>query len=196
MSRCVALTTLTAAPTAQPILDIEPTLTQGEQTYIDNVKELEARFSGKPSKKSHASQKTKTVKAKSKQAKQPMHRAFHLSNVMKGRKGVVIHKGTTLWSLVRQLPWTKTPMLNLLTTRVKLLDGHLNKRTTLLSLPRIIAHASLLKEDTRVESFAFTFLGNVPSMTWKLSLQRHGQLQLAMRFGRRVSFDPVFRSRS
>ena len=143
MSRRVALTTLTAAPTAQPILDMQPVLTKGEQTYIDKVKELEARFSGKPSKKSPASQKTKTVKVKSKQAKQPMNRAFHLSNVMKGRKGVVIHKGTTLWSLVRQLPWTKTPMLNLLTTRVKLLDGHLNKRTTLLSLLKNLPESKL-----------------------------------------------------
>ena len=140
MARRVALETV---ETPSATIDMTPVLTQGEQTYVNKVKELEARFSGKPSKKSRASQKTKTVKAKSKQAKQPMNHAFHLSNVMKGRKGVVIHKGTTLWSLVRQFPWTKTPMLNLLTTRVKLLDGHLNKRTTLLSLLKNLPESKL-----------------------------------------------------
>ena len=59
---------------------------------------------------------------------------------MKGRKGVAIHKGTTLQSLVRHLPWSKTPML---TTRVKLLDGHLNKRTTLLSLLKNVPESKL-----------------------------------------------------
>ena len=159
--------TLETVETPSATIDMTPVLTQGEQTYVNKVKEFEARVSGKPSKKSRASQKTKTVKAKPKQAKQPMNRnnpssqktktvkakpkqakqpinrTFHLSNVMKGRKGVAIHKGTTLWSLVRHLPWTKTPMLNLLTTRVKLLDGHLNKRTTLLSLLKNLPESKL-----------------------------------------------------
>ena len=140
MARRVALEKV---ETPSATIDMTPVLTQGEQTYVNKVKELEARFSGKPSKKSRASQKTKTVKAKPKQPKKPMNRAFRLSNVMKGRKGVTIHKGTTLRSLVRHLPWSKTPLLNLLTTRVKLLDGHLNKRTMLLSFLKNVPESKL-----------------------------------------------------
>ena len=55
MARRVALETV---ETPSATMDMTPVLTQGEQTYMNKVKELEVRFSGKPSKKSRASQKT------------------------------------------------------------------------------------------------------------------------------------------
>ena len=136
MSRRVALTTVAAAPATEvPFLDASPVLTQGKQTYIDKVKELEARF--KPKTKRSKSKKKKTNKRKKKVCS-PKKRAFNLSDIIKGRQGVVVRKGTTLRSLVRHVGWGKTPRLQFL-PHVKLVDGqYLNKRTTLLSLVKHI----------------------------------------------------------
>ena len=140
MSRRAVLTTVTAPvpvdPVFQQTLDAEthPVLTQGEQTYVAKVKELEERYA-KTSKNNKKKKKNKRTTLK--QVKSPRKKAFKLSQVIKGRHGVPITKATTLKSLIRQVGWGRKTLMELLNKRVRLVDGQfLNKRTTLLSLVR------------------------------------------------------------
>ena len=126
MSRHVALQSVDALST--PAAPMQPTLTQGEQTFIDKVKELEARFT-KPSKRTGKTKKVKTTRTG------PKKRAFNLSDIVKGRGGLALKPSTTLKNLLRHMPLGKTPLLKIL-KQDKLIDGRLNKRTTLLSLVR------------------------------------------------------------
>ena len=123
MSRRVALQSVD--PLQTPVIDdtmLAPTLTQGEQSFIDKVKELEARFT-RPS----TTKKTKKTT--------PKRRAFHLSDIVKGRGGVTLQRTTTLKTLLTHIPLGKKPLLQML-SQDKLIDGRLNKRTTLSSLVR------------------------------------------------------------
>ncbi len=106
---------------------IEP-FTQGEQP--DRVKK--ERFV-KPTSR----QNQKKEKGRKKVVKSPKKRAFNTSDIIKGQRGIPVKKNTTLKSLVRGVWWGRKPLLELLRTSVKLMDGQfLNKRTTLLSLLR------------------------------------------------------------
>ena len=126
MSRRTVLTTATDAPTTTE--PIEP-FTQGEQP--DKVKK--ERFTKKPTSR----QNQKKEKGRKKVAKSPKKRAFTTSDIIKGQRGIPVKKNTTLRSLVRGVWWGRKPLLELLRTSVKLMDGQfLNKRTTLLSLLR------------------------------------------------------------
>ena len=126
MSRRTVLTTATDTPTTTE--PIEP-FTQGEQP--DRVKK--ERFTKKPTSR----QNQKKEKGRKKVAKSPKKRAFTTSDIMKGQRGIPVKKNTTLRSLIRGVWWGRKPLLELLRTSVKLMDGQfLNKRTTLLSLVR------------------------------------------------------------
>ena len=126
MSRRTVLTTATDAPTTTE--PIEP-FTQGEQP--DKVKK--ERFTKKPTSR----QNQKKEKGRKKVAKSPKKRTFTTSDIIKGQRGIPVKKNTTLRSLVRGVSWGRKPLLELLRTSVKLMDGQfLNKRTTLLSLLR------------------------------------------------------------
>ena len=125
MSRRVALQSV--APLQTPVIDdtmLAPTLTQGEQSFIDKVKDLEARFT-QPSATTKKTKKTT-----------PKRRAFQPSDIVKGRGGVALKRGTTLKTLLTHMPLGKTPLLQML-AQDKLVNGtSLNKRTTLTSLVR------------------------------------------------------------
>ena len=128
MSRRTVLTTAADAPTTTE--PIEP-FTQGEQS--DKVKK--ERFTKKPTSR----QNKETTKRRKKVAKK---RAFDPSAIIKGRGGIPVKKNTTFRSLIRGVWWGRKPLLELLRTSVKLMDGQfLNKRTTLLSLMRNIPMA-------------------------------------------------------
>ena len=128
MPRQTVLTTATEAPTMTEPL--EP-FTQEDQS--DGVKEERI---AKPT--SRQNQKRKTKKG----AKTPKKRAFDPSAIIKGRGGIPVKKNTTFRSLIRGVWWGRKPLLELLRTSVKLMDGQfLNKRTTLLSLMRNIPMA-------------------------------------------------------
>ena len=125
MPRRTALTTATEAPTMTDPL--EP-FTQGEQS--DGVKKERI---AKPTSRQNQKRKTK---------KTPKKRAFDPSAIIKGRGGIPVKKNTTFRSLIRGVWWGRKPLLELLRTSVKLMDGQfLNKRTTLLSLMRNIPMA-------------------------------------------------------
>ena len=136
MSRRATLTT--AAPaTVDPVFQTTlPDFTQGEQTYIDKVKELEDRFTKpKTGKKQRKVTKRKIVKTLKK-------RAFNPSDIIKGSSGVPVKKNTTLRSLIRGVWWGRKPLLTLLGKHIRLVDGQFfNKRTTLLSLMRNLPKA-------------------------------------------------------
>ena len=124
MPRRTVLTTATDAPTTtEPVFQQPlPTFTPGEQP--DKVKK--ERFTKKPT----SSKTPKKEKGRKK-------RAFNTSDIIKGQRGIPVKKNTTLRSLVRGVWWGRKPLLELLRTSVKLVDGpFLNKRTTLLSLMR------------------------------------------------------------
>ena len=132
MPRRTVLTTATDAPTTtttttEPVFQQPlPTFTPGEQP--DKVKNTK-----KPKKKE---------KGRKKVAKSPKKRAFTTSDIIKGQRGIPMKKNTTLRSLLRGVWWGRKPLLELLRTSVKLMDGQfLNKRTTLLSLMRNIPMA-------------------------------------------------------
>ena len=141
MPRRVALTTAAAAtPATESLLDgtAGGTDVQGEQSYIDKVKE--ERFARPTSKKTKKEvkkgRKTKKVSQSLKK------RAFDPSDIIKGRPGIPVKKSTTLRSLVRSVWWGRKPLLELLRKSVRLMDGQfLNKRTTLLSLMRNVPMA-------------------------------------------------------
>ena len=146
MSRRAVLTTVTAPVVEtplfpQPTATETPVFTQGEQTYIDKVKELEERFT-KPKKTKKTKKRGVTKPKKSgktrdtrKGARSPRKKAFKLSEVIKGRHGIPITKATTLRSLIRHVWWGRKSLMELLQPDVKLVDGQfLNKRTTLSSL--------------------------------------------------------------
>ena len=139
MSRRAVLTTVATPTEVDPLFqpsDVsDPVLTQGEQRYIDKVKELEERYT-KPKKRTKRNKSVKKV-TKRKKKSVPKKKAFQLSQVIKGRHGVPITKATTLRSLMRHVKWGKKPLMELLNNRVRLVDDQfLNKRTTLLSLVR------------------------------------------------------------
>ena len=149
MSRRAVLTTVTAPVPVESVFQSTmdtPVLTQGEQTYIDKVKELEERYAkpNKKKKKRKTKSKNRTsvktiTKKKKKQVKSPRKKAFKLSQVIKGRHGVPITKATTLRSLIRHVWWGRKSLMELLQPNVKLVDGQfLNKRTTLSSLMKQI----------------------------------------------------------
>ena len=128
MPRRTVLTTATEAPTMTEPL--EP-FTQEDQS--DGV--MEERIA-KPTSRQNQKRKTKKV------AKTPKKRAFDPSAIIKGRGGIPVKKNTTFRSLIRGVWWGRKPLLELLRTSVKLMDGQfLNKRTTLLSLMRNIPMA-------------------------------------------------------
>ena len=135
MPRRVALTTVAAAtPATESLLDETAggTDVQGEQTYIDKVKKERV---AKPTSR-------KTQKKEKGRKKVTKKRAFDPSDIIKGRGGIPVKKSTTLRSLVRGVWWGRKPLLELLRTSVRLMDGQfLNKRTTLLSLMRNIPMA-------------------------------------------------------
>ena len=145
MSRRAVLPTVAAPETVieDPVFrpsTATPVLTQGEQTYIDKVKELEERYT-KPKRrrktKTSASKIVKPSKRERKVAKSPRKKAFKSSQVIKGRHGVPITFATTLKSLVGKVWWGRKSLMELLNKRVRLVnDQFLNKRTTLLSLVR------------------------------------------------------------
>ena len=113
-----------------------PDFTQGEQRFIDKVKELEARFD-KSGRKGTKTRKHKPKRKQTRKTTTPKKRAFEPSSVIKGHGGVTVKKSTTLRSLLRGVWWIKKPLLELLNKRVRLVnDQFLNKRTTLLSLVR------------------------------------------------------------
>ena len=127
MPRRTVLTTATDAPTMTEPL--EP-FTQEDQS--DGVKKERI---AKPTSR----QNQKTKKGRKKVAKK---RAFDPSAIIKGRGGIPVKKNTTFRSLIRGVWWGRKPLLELLRTSVKLMDGQfLNKRTTLLSLMRNIPMA-------------------------------------------------------
>ena len=150
MSRRAVLTTVTAPVDEDPIfpqssLSETPVFTQGEQTYIDKVKELEERFT-KPKKKRVATKPKKSIKTREtrKMVKSPRKKAFKLSEVIKGRHGVPITKATTLRSLIRNVWWGRKSLMEMLQPNMKLVDGQfLNKRTTLWSLLKQIPMSKL-----------------------------------------------------
>ena len=155
MSRRAVLTTVTdpvATDTVfQPTLDTS-VLTQGEQTYIDKVKELEERYAKPNKKKKRKTKSKKSVKNLTK-SKRPRKKAFQLSQVIKGRHGIPITKATTFKSLIRHVRWGKKPLLELLNKRVRLVEDHfLNKRTSLLSLVRSIPMAKVPLVDVIVSN--------------------------------------------
>ena len=130
MPRRTVLTTVTDAPTTTTTEPLEP-FTQGDQS--DRVKK--ERFTKKPTSR----QNKETTKRRNKVAKK---RAFDPSAIIKGRGGIPVKKNTTFRSLIRGVWWGRKPLLELLRTSVKLMDGQfLNKRTTLLSLMRNIPMA-------------------------------------------------------
>ena len=126
MPRRTVLTTATEA--TEPL----PVFTQGEQS--DGVKkERIAKPTSRQNQKERRREKKKKVAEK---------RAFDPSAIIKGRGGIPVKKNTTFRSLVRGVWWGRKPLLELLRTSVKLMDGQfLNKRTTLLSLMRNIPMA-------------------------------------------------------
>ena len=155
MTRRATLTSVTPA-TASEAIDLVfrdtqlPEFTQGEQTYIDKVKELEERFAKPASRKGRKttpkgrrkSNKKMTKKKKKTKTGGPKRRAFEPSAIIKGHGGVPVKKNTTLRSLLRGLWWGRKPLLEFLNKGVRLVNGpFLNKRTTLLSLMRNIPMA-------------------------------------------------------
>ena len=132
MPRRTVLTTATEAP--EPL----PVFTPGEQS--DGGEEGTYRQTDvetKPKKERRREKKKK--KRRKKVAKK---RAFDPSAIIKGRGGIPVKKNTTFRSLIRGVWWGRKPLLELLRTSVKLMDGQfLNKRTTLLSLMRNIPMA-------------------------------------------------------
>ena len=134
MTRRATFTTATEAPTTRdPVFQQPlPVFTQGQQP--DRVKKERV---AKPM--SRQNQKKETKKGRKNVAKK---RAFDPSDIIKGRGGIPVKKSTTLRSLIRGVWWGRKPLLELLRTSVKLVDGpFLNKRTTLLSLMRNIPMA-------------------------------------------------------
>ena len=129
MPRRTVLTTATEAP--EPL----PVFTRGEQA--DGGEEGTYRQTDvetKPKK-----ERRRETKGRKKVAKK---RAFDPSAIIKGRGGIPVKKNTTFRSLLRGVWWGRKPLLELLKTSVKLMDGQfLNKRTTLLSLMRNIPMA-------------------------------------------------------
>ena len=152
MSRRTVLTSV-ASPVATDVVfqPSPPVLTQGEQTYIDKVKELEERYAKKPKNKTTKKKRTtpkhsvkRVTKKKKKEVKSPRKKAFKLSQVIKGRHGIPITKATTLRSLMRHVRWGRKTLMELLQPNVKLVDGQfLNKRTTLSSLLKQIPMSKL-----------------------------------------------------
>ena len=132
MPRRTVLTTATDAPTMTEPL--EP-FTQGEQS--DGGEEGTYRQTDVETKPKKERRREK--KGRKKVAKK---RAFDPSAIIKGRGGIPVKKNTTFRSLIRGVWWGRKPLLELLRTSVKLMDGQfLNKRTTLLSLMRNIPMA-------------------------------------------------------
>ena len=126
MPRRTVLTTATEA--AEPL----PVFTPGEQS---DGGEDKTDVETKPKKERRREKK----KGRKKVAKK---RAFDPSAIIKGRGGIPVKKNTTFRSLIRGVWWGRKPLLELLRTSVKLMDGQfLNKRTTLLSLMRNIPMA-------------------------------------------------------
>ena len=93
-------------------------------------------------KKEHFTKKPTTQRKEKRRKKVAKKRAFDPSAIIKGRGGIPVKKNTTFRSLLRGVWWGRKPLLELLKTSVKLMDGQfLNKRTTLLSLMRNIPMA-------------------------------------------------------
>ena len=143
MPRRAALTTVAAAtPATESLPDgtAGGTDVQGEQPYIDKVKE--ERFTRPTSRKTKPNNVVKK-RPKTKNATRSLKkRAFDPSDIIKGQRGIPVKKSTTLSSLVRSVWWGKKPLLELLRKSVQLMDGQfLNKRTTLLSLMRNVPMA-------------------------------------------------------
>ena len=143
MPRRAALTTVAAAtPATESLPDgtAGGTDVQGEQPYIDKVKE--ERFTRPTSRKTKPNNVVKK-RPKTKNATRSLKkRAFDPSDIIKGQRGIPVKKSTTLRSLVRSVWWGKKPLLELLRKSVQLMDGQfLNKRTTLLSLMRNVPMA-------------------------------------------------------
>ena len=138
MTRRATFTTATEAPTTRDPIEPLPDFTQGEQS--DGGEEGTYRQTDvetKPKKERRREKKKK--KGRKKVAKK---RAFDPSAIIKGRGGIPVKKNTTFRSLIRGVWWGRKPLLELLRTSVKLMDGQfLNKRTTLLSLMRNIPMA-------------------------------------------------------
>ena len=146
MPRRVALTTAAAAAT--PATESLPdgtageTDVQGEQTYIDKVKEVEERFTRPTSRKTKPKKEAKKGRKTKNATRSLKKRAFDPSDIIKGKRGIPVKKSTTLRSLVRSVWWGRKPLLELLRKSVRLMDGQfLNKRTTLLSLMRNVPFA-------------------------------------------------------
>ena len=155
MSRRAVLTTVAAPIEADPpssFLSETPVFTQGEQTYIDKIKELEERFT-KPKRSRKTKTKTKAKTKQRKRVKSPRKKAFKLSQIIKGRHGIPITKAMTLRSLIRHVSWGRKSLMELLQPNVKLVDGQfLNKRTTLSSLLKNIPMSKLPLVDVVVSN--------------------------------------------
>ena len=137
MPRRTVLTTATEAPTMTEPMEPLPDFTQGEQS--DGV--MEERIA-KPTSRQNQKERRREKKKKKGRKKVAEKRVFDPSAIINGRGGIPVKKNTTFRSLIRGVWWGRKPLLELLRTSVKLMDGHfLNKRTTLLSLMRNIPMA-------------------------------------------------------
>ena len=122
MSRRATLTPVAQPDPIDPVFKAEtssptPILTEGEQTYIDKVKELEARYSRKnkrqPLKKKRKSKKQPKV-ARQREVKEPKKKAFRHSDVIKGHGGIMPTWSTALHSLLKSIWCMKKPLLKIL----------------------------------------------------------------------------------
>ena len=133
MPRRTVLATATEAPTMTEPIEPLPDFTQGEQS--DGV--MEERIA-KPTSRQNQKERRREKKKKKKKGRKKVAE----SAIIKGRGGIPVKKNTTFRSLIRGVWWGRKPLLELLRTSVKLMDGQfLNKRTTLLSLMRNIPMA-------------------------------------------------------
>ena len=140
MPRRTVLTTATEAPTMTEPIEPLPDFTQGGKS--DGV--MEERIAKPTSRQNQKERRREKKKKKKKKGRKKVaeKRVFDPSAIIKGRGGIPVKKNTTFRSLIRGVWWGRKPLLELLRTSVKLMDGQfLNKRTTLLSLMRNIPMA-------------------------------------------------------